>query len=366
MRHHLAHRALTQNSNSRTIESMNTKLIHGFSIAVLLFSTQISCASPNRPISDHFDGKKFHNPEPNRTKLKSFWDVMKWQWGREKSEWPQDVEVKPKTEVQAVTKDKQVAVTLVNHSTFLIQTQSHNFLTDPIWSDRSSPFQWAGPKRSHAPAIPFDILPQIHYVMVSHNHYDHLDKGTLQRLNEKFKPQVLVPLGDKDLVEDFGVNHVHELDWGDEIKVTDDVKIIFARCQHWSARGLFDKNDSLWGSYMLIYKGKKIYFAGDTGYSTHFKEIEQKFGPVDLALFPIGAYLPRDFMKDHHMNPAEAVQAHLDLKSKKSIAMHYGTFQLSDEKYEQPKEELKKALEEKGIPLEQFQAAPFGETIVLD
>lgn len=210
------------------------------------------------------------------------------------------------------------------------------------------------------------MLPPIHYVLISHNHYDHMDEETLRQLEAQHSPQVLVPLGDQDLVTGFGVQKVQELDWWNEVSVNQDTKIIFVPCQHWSARGLWDKNESLWGSYLILHQGKKIYFAGDTGYADHFKDVVKRFGAVDLALLPIGAYEPRWFMKENHMNPAEAVQAHLDLLSKKSIGMHFDTFQLADEKFGQASEDLKKALMEQQIPPEQFLTIAPGETITVE
>ncbi|MFN8790327.1 MAG: MBL fold metallo-hydrolase [Bdellovibrionales bacterium] len=328
-----------------------------------LFSTSVSCASSPYPVSDHFDGKTFRNTPPTRTK--SFFEVAKWQWTREKVEWPDKRPVTVRQELAPVQDPKAIAVTFVNHSTFVIQTQDFNFLTDPIWSDRSSPFQWVGPKRAHDPGVQFESLPPIHYVLVSHNHYDHMDASTLKRLHERFKTQFLVPLGDKKNLQSFGVPHGHEMDWWDEFKISEDVKIVFTRCQHWSARGLFDRNESLWGSYLLIYKGKKIFFAGDTGYADHFTEIERRYGAMDLALLPIGAYEPRTFMREHHMNPAEAVQAHRDLKSKQSLGMHFGTFQLSDEQYNQPPQDLEKAAQEAGLPAGSFRTLNVGETFLL-
>lgn len=313
--------------------------------------TSVLAQSPY-PLSDHYNGNTFFNP--NGTKLKSFFTLLKWQLTKVQGPWPDHLELPPAPPLEPVLAEHEVSVTFINHSTFLIRTKHFNILTDPIWSKRASPLQWAGPKRVYTVPLELEDLPPIHFVLVSHNHYDHMDSESLVRLQEKFKPRVLLPLGDKSVVEGFGVKNAEELDWYEEVIVTADLKFVFAPCQHWSARGMFDRNKSLWGSWMILYKGQKIYFAGDTGYSSHFSEIHKKFGPADLALLPIGAYEPRWFMKEHHMNPAEAAQAHLDLQSRQSVGMHFGTFRLTDEAYEKPVQDLETALKDKKIAPSNF------------
>lgn len=227
----------------------------------------------------------------------------------------------------------------------LLQFKGLNILTDPIWSERTSPFSWIGPKRVREPGLSWDELPKIDLVIISHNHYDHMDEGTLARLAARDQPLILVPLGDKGHVQSFGSSRVEEMDWWQEKQINDDMKLVFTPSQHWSGRWLHDRYRSLWGSYTLIYRGHSIYFGGDTGYAGHFKEIKERLGPIDLAFLPIGAYEPRWFMKHSHMNPGEAVQAHQDLGARKSIGMHFGTFQLTDESIEQPLIDLNQALD---------------------
>ncbi len=283
-----------------------------------------------------------------------------------RSRWPAFVANKGVPELHQKLARGSVAVTFVNHATFLLQTSGLNILTDPVWSDRASPSQWIGPKRVRKPGIPFDQLPRIDLILISHNHYDHLDVHTLKALNERFTPRVLAPLGNARLLQSTGFTNVAELDWWDSIQFAPEVTITFAPTQHFSGRTLWDRQQSLWGSYMIEARDRKIYFGADSGYSTHFSDIRERLGSPDVALLGIGAYEPRWFMKPMHMNPAEAVQAHEDLGSRQSIGMHFGTFQLSSEAIDQPPAELKLALAQEGIPEEKFVILEEGETSVYE
>jgi L-ascorbate metabolism protein UlaG (beta-lactamase superfamily) len=331
-------------------------------VITLIIAVLMSSCAHGYPVSDHYNGSKFTNPEGDH--LKSFWDVIKWKWSTTPAEWP-------KTTPNANYKlpllgahDKGI-LTFVNHATFLIQLPGLNVLTDPLFSERASPLTFMGPKRAREPGISFEDLPAIHVVLISHNHYDHLDIKSLERLDGKFHPLFIVPLGNMKLLKDQGIQNVIELDWWQDYQLRD-TKITFAPSMHWSARGLFDKNETLWGSFMIDNGQKKIYFAGDTGLGSHFLQIKSRLGAPDIALLPIGAYLPRDFMKPHHMNPQDAVQAHLDLGSAKSIGMHFGTFQLTDEGMEDPVKELAKAREEKKISEEVFRVLDQGQSHVFN
>ncbi|MDR1462429.1 MAG: MBL fold metallo-hydrolase [Azoarcus sp.] len=257
-----------------------------------------------------------------------------------------------------------VAITFVGHATFLIQTPTANILTDPMWSGRASPVQWLGHVRVRVPGIAFDDLPRIDLILMSHNHYDHLDKDTLLKIRRKFSPKVIVPTGDKALVESIGFTDVRELDWWDDVQIDPLLKITFAPTQHSSARGLFDRDKSLWGSYMIQSGDSRIYFGGDAGYSKHYKDIGIRLGAPDVSLLGIGAYEPQWFMKPMHMNPMEAVKAHQDMDSKLSIAMHFGTFHMSAEAFDQPKADLKTALSAAGVGESHFIALEEGETFV--
>src|SRR5207344_3150107 len=222
-------------------------------------------------------------------------------------------------------------VTFIGHATFLIQTGAGNILTDPMYSEHAGPWNLLGPRRVRLPAVPFEALPPIAIVLVSHNHYDHLDRPTLSMLAQKFDPIAITPLGNARLLRSTGLRRVEELDWWDR-SGTSPLPITLTPAQHFSARGPFDRNRALWGGFMVAAGGSRVFFAGDTAYAAGvFTAIRQRLGRVNLALLPIGAYEPRWFMRAVHMNPAEAVQAHLDLAADESIAMHFGTFQLTTE-----------------------------------
>lgn len=326
-------------------------------LTALFLFLSLSVYAKEYPISDHYDGKRFFNPENH--KMNSFWDIIKWQLTGDRSVWPEQVPNKNYPMVPLV--DHQAVLTFINHASFLIQLPNLNVLTDPIYSERASPFSFAGPKRVREPGLPFENLPGIDVVVISHNHYDHLDLDTLKRLDEKFKPLFLVPLGDEKLLKKAGLQNVKELDWWEEVKVKNHT-ITFAPAHHWSARSLWDKCESLWGSYMIHGERTRIYFGGDTGYSTHFQKIQARLGPPQLALLPIGAYEPRWFMKEHHMNPDEAIRAHLDLGAHTSIGMHFGTFQLTDEAYDQPLKDLNEAREKYNVSEERFRILDQGQS----
>jgi len=279
-----------------------------------------------------------------------------------RSQWPHSVENKGVSQLKLTRGVDDIAVTFVNHATFLIQIEDIAILTDPIWSERASMFRWAGPRRVRNPGVGFDDLPKIDLILLSHNHYDHLDLATLKRLQKSFSPIILVAAGDRRLVGALGFKDVRELDWWDETPICDKLKITFVPAQHSSARGLLDRQRSLWGGYMIESRGRLIYFSGDSGYARHFSDIKTRLGPPDIAMLGIGAYEPRWFMKPLHMNPAEAVRAHRDLDAKHSIGMHFGTFQLTPEAIHQPQIDLKSALVQGGISAREFVTLHEGET----
>ena len=233
-------------------------------------------------------------------------------------------------------------VTFIGHATFLIQTAAGNILTDPMYSHRAGPLNMIGPRRVRQPAVPLDDLPPISIVLLSHNHYDHCDRRTLGLLAERFDPIVVTPLGNGALVRSAGIRRVEELDWWQDAK-TSALPIVLTPAQHFSARSPLDRNLALWGGFMLVAGGARIFFAGDTAYAGFFRDVRQRLGPIDLALLPIGAYEPRWFMQIVHMNPAEAVQAHLDLEASESVGMHFGTFQMTTEGIDEPLRALEDA-----------------------
>ncbi len=314
------------------------------------------------PPSDHCDGTRFFNPAHPRGH--SFWSALKMLLTLRYQPWPKHVENTPAPDLHRPLGDDEVAVTFVNHSTVLIQTRQFNFLTDPVWSDRVSPFAWVGPRRHRSPGLPFDQLPRIDFVLLSHNHYDHLDLATVRRLQETFHPRFLVPLGNRTFLAARGIPDVVELDWWQSWEGSADLKITFAPAQHFAGRGLFDRNHSLWGSYVLAVGGRTLYFGADTGYAAHFRAVRERFGRPDLALLPIGAYEPRWFMQPVHLNPADAVQAHRDLGSAQSIGIHFGTFQLTGEAIDQPVKDLATALAAEKVPPAEFITLGEGRTRV--
>ncbi len=258
----------------------------------------------------------------------------------------------------------EVIVTFIGHATFLIQVADTNILIDPVYSRRASPFSFAGPRRARAPGVRFEDLPTISLVLLSHNHYDHCDLRVLRLLDQRNHPRVVTPIGNGRLLRSAGIAQVEEIDWW-ETTSAGPLPITLTPSQHFSARSMFDRNSALWGGFLIEAGGHRILHAGDSGYGPHFREIATRLGPIDLALLPIGAYEPRWFMKDIHMNPAEAVQAHFDLAARRSVAMHFGTFQLTPEGIEEPVRELAKALRERGVAEEQFRVVDLGESLRL-
>ena len=313
------------------------------------------------PISDHFDGKHFFNTAVSGRHNPTFGSLLK-MLRTPRSPWPRSVRNKGVPRLDAALTDDDIAVTFVNHATFLIQVGGLAILTDPVWSERASPVPWTGPRRVRPPGVAFGDLPKIDLILLSHNHYDHFDLPTLRRLRQAVSPTIAVAAGDAPLAERIGFTDVRELDWWDETPVGDALKITFVPAQHFSARGPFDRRRSLWGGYMIESLGRRIYFGGDSGYSTHFSDIGSRLGRPDIAMLGIGAYEPRWFMAPIHMNPAEAVRAHKDIGARYSIGMHFGTFQLTPEPIDQPQADLKAALSQSGIPDGEFVTLHEGET----
>jgi L-ascorbate metabolism protein UlaG (beta-lactamase superfamily) len=310
--------------------------------------------------SDHFDGRRFFNPTGLQAQPVSAVQRMLLE---RRTPWPAHVDVSPR---RPPALDRAVAVvTFIGHATFLIQTAAGNILTDPTYSERAGPLNIAGPRRVRQPAVPFDDLPPISVVLLSHNHYDHCDLRTLGELARRFDPLVVTPLGNGALVRSAGIRRVEELDWWQGATTTA-LPVTLTPAQHFSARGPFDRNRALWGGFMLMAGARRVYFAGDTAYAPVFREVRQRFGPIDLALLPIGAYEPRWFMQPVHMNPAEAVEAHMDLGATESLGMHFGTFQLTTEGIDAPLHALDEARRVKGILSSQFRTLDFGESLRLE
>lgn len=338
------------------------KKIRPFFIALILI--QMGCSSMRNhnhySVSDHFDGTHFFNPWGNNVS-KSLWDVLKWRFSTTPGPWPTQVVNSAQPQLLPKGAKGSVHITYVGHATALIQDGVFSILTDPQWSDRASPIHFLGPKRIRQPGVELSKIDRVDLVLISHNHYDHMDLPTLRELDQLFHPLFVVPLGNAHILQSEGITNVKELDWWSTEGIVQLVPV-----QHWSTRSIMDRNQALWGGYVITISGKRIFFAGDTGYGPHFKMIHQRLGSVDLSLLPIGAYEPRWFMRDQHMNPEDAVKAHLDLGSQKSFAIHFETFRLTDESFSDPREFLKKALINAHLSEKDFFAPEVGETLILN
>jgi L-ascorbate metabolism protein UlaG (beta-lactamase superfamily) len=305
--------------------------------------------------SDHFDGRRFFNP--SGPALQPFTAVPRLLLSR-RTAWPAYIE-QPLVKPPAAASD--VVLTFIGHSTFLLQTPAGNLMTDPVYVDRAGPWGLFGPRRVRRPAVAFDVLPQIDVVLLSHNHYDHCDVRTLRALARRFDPVAIAPLGNARLLRMAGFTRIAELDWWQDTAAAS-IAVTATPAHHFSARTPFDRNRALWSGFMIAVAGRRIYFAGDTAYAPIFRDIRQRLGAPDVSLIPIGAYEPRWFMRSVHMNPAEAVQAHMELESRESIAMHFGTFQLTTEGIDEPLRALERARRERQIPDASFRALQCGES----
>jgi L-ascorbate metabolism protein UlaG (beta-lactamase superfamily) len=255
-------------------------------------------------------------------------------------------------------------ISYVGHASVLIQTAGLNILLDPVWSKRASPFRFAGPKRVNDPGIAFADLPPIDVVLVSHGHYDHLDLATLSRLAAVHRPRVVTPLGNDKIIRNHDPAVAAEgYDWEDRVNIGEGVAVTLVATRHWSARNLSDRNMALWASFVIEAPGGRVYFVADSGYGSgsHFRKARDRHGPFKLAILPIGAYEPRWFMRDQHMNPSESVQAFIDSDAEFALAHHYGTFQLTDEPIDAPLIALADALANTAIPAERFRLLRPGE-----
>ena len=254
----------------------------------------------------------------------------------------------------------------LGHACVLVRKHGLHVLTDPVLSPRASPLSFAGPRRRTPVPASVAELPRIDVVLISHNHYDHLDRRSVRQLARRFPEAVfLVPLGLKRWLEKRGARHVRELDWWQQTHVGTAV-FTCVPAQHWSARSLRDRNRTLWGGWVMQAEDFRFYFAGDTGYAESLREIGTRLGPIDLAALPIGAYAPRWFMRGQHVDPAQAVQLHRELACRRSLAIHWGAFELADEPLDEPPRLLAEALQAQGVAPEAFKLLPTGASMPLD
>jgi L-ascorbate metabolism protein UlaG (beta-lactamase superfamily) len=335
----------------------NTGIIPSITTAIFFLFLTSGCSS--FPISDHCDGNKFFNNKPGHT----FGDEIKWLWEMETVPWPDTIENKPQPRPESYVSGNRMRVTYINHATVLLQCNGVNILTDPIWSDRAGPFSFIGTKRVRQPGVNFDDLPHIDIVLISHNHYDHLDLPTLRSIAQRDKPLVITGLGTGTLIASAGFTSVIELDWWQKYEIpASGLMFTFVPAFHNSGRGLFDGDKSLWGGFVIKGNAGTVYFAGDTAYEDFLLSIKERFPSFRLTIFPIGSYEKRWIMKMQHMNPDDAVTAHLLLNSKQSMGMHYATFtEHPEQTIDAHEKDLARAINEHSLPASSFWVLGFGE-----
>lgn len=347
------------------VKKMVIVLLELLGISVLLaLGTNFHLAAPGYegPVSDHFDGERFYYTDDPIGMRKG---ALKWVWEREPEEWPAWVEITPDKFPVRRVEGERVKVTFINHSTVLLQTQGKNILTDPVWAERASPFNFTGPERVHTPGIAIEDLPSIDVILISHNHYDHMDKDAIAFLQKRDEPLVLAGLGTDVLMEKLGLAKSVDLDWWQSHSLGDQLTFHFVPVRHSTNRGLSDRDTTLWGGFVIETAKGPIYFGGDSGWGKHFEKTYKKFGPMRFSLLPIGAYAPTWFMYTVHITPEQAVKAHKVLKSEQSMGIHWGTFQLTDEGYWDPVNQLATALRTHGLNKEEFVALEAGKHLWL-
>jgi L-ascorbate metabolism protein UlaG (beta-lactamase superfamily) len=343
---------------------------------LLLFAAVAFCLAPSvvppfldriyykGPKSDHFDGERFFNPGFSQYRGGNPRSFVNRVLNGGRAEWPEQVPVAQGVPPARVQGD-EMRVTWIGHATVLVQTQGLNILTDPLWSQRASPFSFVGPKRVRQPGVAFDRLPKIDVVLISHNHYDHLDLATLKRLWQRDRPLIVTSLGNDTILRNEGVES-RALDWGGEIAVRPGVAVRVDRNHHWSSRWGTDRNRALWSAFTLRLPSGDLFYAGDTGWGdgSWVREAAAR-GPYRLAIIPIGAYEPRDFMKNNHINPEEAVAMFEALQPTQALGIHWGTVQLTFEPIDEPRQKLEALKKARGIPPGRFIASEAGATFAV-
>ena len=313
------------------------------------------------PASDHFDGERFFNPGLPPSD-KSLLEIVKWKLLEKRDPWPDVVParagIRPEQHVDGLR------ITHIGHASYLMQTGGHNILVDPVFGKRASPFQWAGPKRHNPPAIAVQDLPPIHIVLITHNHFDHLDMEAIGSIWQQHRPRIFSPLGNDAVVrKSLPDVHVQTGDWWSEFEMANDLRLTMVPSYHWSRRGTGDIRMALWGGFVISSAAGVIYCAGDTAYGDGviFRDIGTRFKPPVVAMLPIGAYAPRWFMQTQHTDPNEAVQIALDCRAKQVLGIHWGTFALTDEPFDEPPKLLAAAVQERGLEAARFQALRPGD-----
>jgi L-ascorbate metabolism protein UlaG (beta-lactamase superfamily) len=326
------------------------------------------------PPSDHCDGTLFFNPRhsapdrgvepppPANRRRGGLISILRWRFSGERQAWPpQPPDPAAAGNPKDLVPPGEVAVTFIGHSSFLLRLPGLTILTDPVFSERCSPVSWAGPKRARPPGRSLADLPTIDLILVSHNHYDHMDLPSLRALRKRDNPQVITPLGNARHLRKAGLARITEIDWW-QSTTFGTARVTGTPARHFSSRTPWDRNRNLWSGFMIEVGDKQILFAGDSGAGGHWAEIGGRLGAPDLALLPIGAYEPRFIMAAVHVNPEEAVAAHLALAARQSVGMHFGTFQLTDEAIDAPPKALAAAMDAAALDPAAFVTLGFGET----
>ncbi len=287
------------------------------------------------PPSDHFDGERFFNPGVP-VDDKGLMDILRWRLTSKRNPWPDRVlsaeGVRPRRRVEGIE------ITQIGHASLLIQANNTNFLIDPVWSERASPLSWAGPRRHNPPAIEFEDLPPIDVLLLTHNHYDHMDTDSIGRVWQAHRPRILTPLGNDAIIRKAVADATVETgDWWRTFEV-DGGRVTIVPSYHWSSRNLRDRRMALWGGFVIDTPAGNIYCAGDTAYrdGAVFPEIRRRLGPARVAIVPVGAYEPRWFMRTQHADPEEAIRIAMDIEAEYTLGIHWGTFPLTDEPYSEP------------------------------
>ncbi|KKC23806.1 hypothetical protein WP12_22970 [Sphingomonas sp. SRS2] len=308
------------------------------------------------PVSGHFDGQRFFNPEgesaqvPRKFLLSRLWGMIT---GQAAPGWPESIAVRPSRPPARVA-GGAMRVTWIGHATALVQTQGLNILTDPIWSDVAGPWNMVGPSRVRAPGVRFEDLPKIDVVLISHNHYDHMDLPTLQRLWTRDRPLIVTSLGNEAILKEYGIVAATR-DWDGMVPVKPGVSVIVERVHHWGSRWGQDRNRALWSGFTVTLPGGNVFFAGDTGFGDGaWPRDAARHGPFRLAILPVGAYHPRDIFGGNHIDPEQAVSVFRTLSARHALGIHWGTFQLTDEAADAPRGELAKSVMAAGIAADRF------------